>query len=71
MPAVASKMLALPCGLTVSEVSRISFRTIRVVEDFFQRAAHYYRGPRSFDVTLVVWDENAWKKCFQGGLAVA
>src|SRR5262249_1753094 len=48
------------------------FRNLsRVQTNLLQRTAHYYRSPRRFDITLVVWNEDAWKKCFHGGLAVA
>ena len=37
----------------------------------FQRNAHWHRRRRNFDVTLVVWSENARQKYFEDCAAVA
>ena len=41
------------------------------LENFLQRVAPYHRRCRRFGVTLVVWNEDAWEKCFHLGPAVA
>ena len=56
---------------TLSVITPLGSLIGRAQTNLVQHPAHCNRRRRSFGVTLVFWNENAWEKCSESGDALA